>query len=447
MHKNNKLLIYTEQYSPRLIYITNWIGTKVLGLNISLTQDVENFLICEHAKLYYSPLKQPNQTLSNWLLRASGLLFEKTIQEQDLKTSTFQHQFILFKTNGPSMLPFDVFAASFYQISRYEEYLPHLKDQHGRFSHQESLAFQNGVLATCLVDRWIALLADALKERFPALSFKKPQFLFTPTIDIDHAYAFKYQGFFKNTKQILSKLKNFDFENLQNQINVLMGKVKDPFDTYDELINQYLKDGFSPIFFVLLGNYGGFDTATNWRVQAWQAQIKAISDYSTVGIHPSYAAAYRKPLFTTEKNRLEHLLNKEITHSRFHYLRISLPESYQILVQLGIKHDYSMAFAGAAGFRASTSHEFPFFDLETNQETKLIVHPVAMMDGTFKFYQQLSPEQSLPTIAKIMAEVKQFGGNFIPIWHNNSVSDWGNWRGWRSLHDKVTQLALFYEGS
>ncbi len=51
-----------------------------------------------------------------------------------------------FETSGD--FPFDIFAASFYLLSRYEEYLPHEKDMYGRYAHTNSLAFREHFLIT-----------------------------------------------------------------------------------------------------------------------------------------------------------------------------------------------------------------------------------------------------------------------------------------------------------
>ena len=38
---------------------------------------------------------------------------------------------------------FDVFSASFYLVSRYEEYLPYVKDMYERFQAENSLAYKH----------------------------------------------------------------------------------------------------------------------------------------------------------------------------------------------------------------------------------------------------------------------------------------------------------------
>ena len=53
---------------------------------------------------------------------------------------------LFFPAGEVSSIPFDIFAASFYLITRYEEYLPHVQDVHERFPADESIAFKNGFL-------------------------------------------------------------------------------------------------------------------------------------------------------------------------------------------------------------------------------------------------------------------------------------------------------------
>ena len=91
-------------------------------------------------------------------------------------------------------LPFDLFAASFYLISRYEEYLPFNADQHGRFEANQSLAFKNGFLYDPIVDQWVCTLADMLHQKFHDFKPCEREFKFIPTIDIDNAYAYLYKG-------------------------------------------------------------------------------------------------------------------------------------------------------------------------------------------------------------------------------------------------------------
>ncbi len=83
-----------------------------------------------------------------------GLLFRIGIQEQSFHVEEFKELPTFYQTNDNSDLPFDPFAASFYLVSRYEEYLPYQPDQFGRFPAKASVAYQNGFLKKPVVNHY-----------------------------------------------------------------------------------------------------------------------------------------------------------------------------------------------------------------------------------------------------------------------------------------------------
>ena len=72
-----------------------------------------------------------------------------------------------------------------------------------------------------------------------------------------------------------------------------------------------------------------------------------------------------------EISRLNDITSGSIIMSRFHYLRFSLPESYQILIEAGIKEDYSMGYVDRIGFRAGTCTPFYFYDLNNEKTSEV----------------------------------------------------------------------------
>ena len=127
---------------------------------------------------------------------------------------------------------------------------------------------------------------------------------------------------------------------------------------------------------------------------------------------------------------MENIVNFPITRSRQHYLRLELPETYQNLVDLEITEDYTMGYAQHYGFRAGTCTPFYFYDLDFEIQTPLKVFPFAVMDGTLKEYLKLSTKRSFDVIYKLANEVKKVDGTFITLFHNESVSGSGHWKGW-----------------
>jgi GH25 family lysozyme M1 (1,4-beta-N-acetylmuramidase) len=57
------------------------------------------------------------------------------------------------------------------------------------------------------------------------------------------------------------------------------------------------------------------------------------------------------------------------------------------------------------------------------------------MDGTLNQYLKLSPEQAIEQVNALMKEVKKHGGNFICIWHNDTINNQGNWENWKQVLD------------
>src|SRR5687768_13743849 len=180
------MLLYAEHISPRLRYVVDFISKEFFQEPAECTSDREYFLKSTDARINYSA--SPVSDHEFWIVPVS-LLFETGISPQ--KINCFQHNrnTVFFKT-GSSDLPFDIFAATFYLISRYEEYLPSEKDACGRFSFENSLAYQEGFLSKPVVNCWLQDFKKLLLNKFPGLYFTYKHFKFIPTYNIDRAYAY-----------------------------------------------------------------------------------------------------------------------------------------------------------------------------------------------------------------------------------------------------------------
>ena len=155
----NTLLIYTEKPAPRLIYILKLFIGSLVGTKFLLTHKEEEFARYEGPKLSYSDTPFNDELF----IFASRILFEKGIEDQQINVFEWQGVPVFFGTHPKYEIPFDPFAASFYLVSRYEEYLPHIKDKHLRFSPTQSLAYQRGFLDKPLVNIWALKIQKLLK--------------------------------------------------------------------------------------------------------------------------------------------------------------------------------------------------------------------------------------------------------------------------------------------
>jgi hypothetical protein len=137
--------------------------------------------------------------------------------------------------------------------------------------------------------------------------------------------------------------------------------------------------------------------------------------------------------FQKEKSRLEVILDTKITESRQHYLRLKMPETYQILNSQGIQMDYTMGYAESCGFRAGTARPFPWFNLSVNHPSNLILQPFCYMDGTLNEYMKLTPAEALLKVKELKSLVTKYGGNFCFIWHNETIGFRHHWKGWEMV--------------
>jgi hypothetical protein len=109
---------------------------------------------------------------------------------------------------------------------------------------------------------------------------------------------------------------------------------------------------------------------------------------------------------------------------------------------MGIKEDYSMGYASCSGFRAGTCTSFLFYDLVSDCETNLVIHPFLVMDVTLKQYLGLNPGEALDRIYRLVEIVKAVNGTFTSLWHNESLSEHGVWKGWRSVFEGMVKKVI-----
>ena len=433
------ILIYTHKITNRIKYIFNLMIKELLGVDIEFTTSEESFKSFDGVKLSYT-----NERIGDELFFASDkLLFERGISTQEISFNEFDDLPAFFPVyNKDSALPFDFFTAAFYLVSRYEEYLPHRKDKYGRFQSSESLAYEKNFLQKPLINIWALKIGDILKQKFPGFSFPGTKYEFIPTIDIDAAWSYLQKGLFRTAGGYFNSFLDLDFAAISERTKVILGLQKDPFDTYVYQLHLQKKYKLKPIYFILFAQYGLNDKNIPVRNLKFQRLIKALADYAAVGIHPSYGSNDDSSKLKQEVEMLSKVLNREITKSRQHFLKLVLPTTYRNLINLDILDDYSMGYAAQPGFRASICSSFNFFDLDMDTETKLRVHPFTFMEGTLRDYMDVNASKAMTLIKPLIDEVKAVNGTFISLWHNESLSNTGRWLGWDKVYEDMIIEAL-----
>jgi len=417
------ITIFAEKKTARLDYILQFIFKQVIGSAYQLIHDVEAFNTNKNFKLNYSSLPLD----ADLTIEPHPLLFETKVEAVSIEIVHWR-QLPIFFSQSDAIIPFDIFAAAFYLITRYEEYLPFEADQYHRFPHQFSLAFRHHFLKIPLVDLWIMELEKEIKAKSSQIVFLPKPYQFIPTYDIDIAYSYLGKGFVRNFggfwKDILHRKPKKALERLQ----VLLGLKKDPFDSFAFLDEMHRKYELSPIYFLLLGKVSALDRNIEPSHPYMQALINTLQVRYAIGIHPSYNSHKGMEILESEMNQIK--TNK----SRQHYIRFQLPLTFRNLIKLGITEDYSMGYGSINGFRASTSYPFFWFDVEKNECSPLLLYPFCFMECNSKFEQHDTAKQALDEMKDFERTIKQVRGTFVTIWHNFSLGSEHVWLPWKEVY-------------
>ncbi|GAA4293455.1 polysaccharide deacetylase family protein [Aestuariibaculum suncheonense] len=425
------LLVYTHKISPRLKYVFKHICTRILGVEVDFTTQIESFIAHDSLKMSYTKQQLGNE----FFVRSHDILFEQGLSDIEINVQSWEDTKGLFSAGEKSAMPFDVFAASFYLLSRYEEYLPHVKDQYGRFLATESIAYKNGFLEQPVVDIWAYKFRDALQQQYEEFQFPERKYSIKPIIDVPTAYHFKLKGVMRGIGGTLKELFQLKFKTLYNRFMVIFGLQHDPYDTFKYIINKQKQSQYKFLFFFLLGDFSTYDKGTNPNSKHFVSLIKHVADYCYVGLKASYFALESSEVLKKEKMRLEDIINAPLKASRQSFSKLNLPESYRNLIEHEILEDYTMGYVNYMGFRAGTCTPFLFYDLDYEVQTPLKINSYHMMDYTLlKVHSLLDKKKALNEIIK---QVKQVNGEFIPVFHNYTFSDVERWKGFKELFNIV----------
>ncbi len=427
------LLIYTQKLTPRITYIFKHICTRILGVEIKFTSKIEEFVAFEGMKFSYGKKRLGNELF----FQNVELLLEQGFSDVAIKVENWEDSKCFFPVSENSDLPFDIFAASFYLLSRYEEYLPHVKDEFGRFPAAESLASRKAFLTSPVIDIWILKFKNTLIFRFPEIKFKKQKFKTTSVITVSHVFNFQNKGFLRSLIGVVKDLWNLKFSRVSDRIKVQIRLKKDPYNVFDELIGLVKQHKMKLIFMFQLSNFNVHDRNINYNRLNYREIIKYVADYSKVGLRLGYFAITDSEALKVEKKRFENIIHGPLQNVINSKYNLVLPENYGFLNELEIPNDYSMGYPETIGFRAGTSLSFLFYDINLEITTPLKIHPYVYHSQVAHFRSSTEIQDALN---KIIGTLKIVNGSMLTVFKNRDFSEYSNSNFHYSILNQVHEI-------
>ena len=435
------MLFYSDHSGPRLTYMLDLISNEIFTEPFMLISDREAFIAHPGAKLNYSDGRLSEE---EFFIKHHGLLSETGIREQQINRIDFLSKPAFFQTTGD--FSFDIFAAAFFLVSRYEEYLLFQPDKYGRYPHQASLAFKENFLDFPLINYWLEDFKTALRQKFPDLIFRMNDFKFIPSYDIDLAYSYKYKGMKRNLGGFCRSFIKGQWTYLLDRWDVLFNKKKDPFDSYEWLDSLHLYCRTRAYYFFLLAKKQvGLDKNISPDKPEMQSLIAYHAGGYTVGIHPSWQSGDEEAVLMEEVDELEKIMKSPVKYSRQHYIRMSLPQTYRRLIDVGVEKDFSMGYGSSNGFRASIASSYYWYDLKAEKKTGLMLFPFCFMDATSFYESALSPKAAFAELMGYYRKIKQINGLMITVWHNNFFGTDPMFAGWKEVYEVFLKDQIYWD--
>jgi peptidoglycan/xylan/chitin deacetylase (PgdA/CDA1 family) len=195
-----------------------------------------------------------------------------------------------------------------------------------------------------------------------------------------------------------------------------------PIWNFAHIMDLEAKYGAKSSFYFLALEKGEEDF--NFRIESLRDELRHIAARGwEVGLHGGHRAATDKTALCREKDRLEMAVGREVVGYRSHYLRFTVPATWNLLADAGFAYDATFGYADCAGFRNGMCHPFRPVDLDRQQPIEILEIPLIVMDCTLDGYMRLDRAQSWELVRRLVDTVERYRGVFTILWHNTYMLD------------------------
>lgn len=425
------LVVHLEQPSARTLFVVRHVLERMLGLAVHYAHGAAEFRSANGPRLSYG--KERFEGAFN--IPFSGMIDE--LPEQDPEVIVDGDTRRMFLVNGEA----DLFAGVFYLLSLTDEIRCTVRDAHGRVPSAALFTVRNGLADRPWIDEQVIKLGIALENEWPGELHCALRYSNCVTVDMDNILRYAGRPFSRALGASVKDLLHGEWSAVPERWRVRSGNIPDPFERAIEVVAAQRETFRRAILFYLLRGEGEFDHAADPSHPATQAHIRRCAEAFDVGIHPSYGSSVKGTLQEEERAILQQTINKDVRLSRQHFLRWQLPGTLRYLGDAGYVEDHTLGFTDRAGFRVGTCRPFPWYDLEGEQETRLMLHPFAVMDSALIEQQRMDPHAVVKAMNAMSDKVRAVSGQFISVWHDRYLSGHREFAPWPDVFEQVMQHA------
>ncbi len=433
------IYLLAHKYSPRLSYTADIIFGVILQtrfkiLYISGPENTsglpQDAVLLDYTNFENKgALKIPQEKL---LFEEDIKPYEPDIEKSDLLKIRFSAS---LDTQG-AVIDFDIFATAFYLLSEYHNYLNTDFDIHERYDETKHNLYSKKHHTQPWVNIYAEWLWKRCIEKNHGLQRNFPAFRYTISFDIDSPFLYSHKPFWLQMGGFLKDVLKLDLPAVKKRFRVLSNAEKDPYDVAEYILKNVSREKLAFLF--LLDRHSPNDTRYTYKNTAYQAIIQRLSAAGIeCGIHPSYTSFNNAGKIIFEKEKLQQITGKTVYSARMHFLKYRLPQTYHHFIKATLTHDYTACPVHTPGFRHFIATPFLWFDLAKNTVSNLTLHPTMVMDRTLQKYNELDAGKAYHEIVKVIDETIKYNGHFVILWHNSTLSEWKEWKGWRNVFEKV----------
>ena len=383
-----KNIIYCHQRSPYLF-------------NSSLTKNTIFVLLEEETLSYFSKFQKYDKEKIRW---DNGIPELFPLQRRPSKT-----------TFSGYIFPFDIFAASYFFLSCWQENGITSRDQMGRIPLKDTLQYQLGIIRKPIVNQYLQLLDDFMQNIWGERQLipKKMPGGGSVYVALSHDIDYVKINFSKYLQLLRQKRHDFEWTSKN-----LWGLIRNAFG--QKYLNQKI---------IELEKTGSANS-TNYVFSKYplledEKYLQQLIDYMEinnfeVGHHISDQSILKQDL-DSDFNNFRFRLRKKLEGERVHTLRFEVQTLFSQLEKNEYKYDNSLLFAEDLGYRTGFTFPHYIFDVRNKRPFNVVAIPLNIMDTTLSSskYLSLSDKQTESELKSFLAEAITFNGAISILFHNN----------------------------